>query len=64
MSRIDLSQPVWRVSGHINPSDNRRCTTFVNAVDERSALIAAQKETPDVVFASAEEIDPKTGFRK
>jgi hypothetical protein len=31
MSTLDMTQPVWRVVGHLPPPDGRRMTVFVNA---------------------------------
>lgn len=31
MSTIDMTQPIWRVIGHIAPPDGRQMIVFVNA---------------------------------
>lgn len=61
MSLLDLSKPVYRVSGKI--PDGRRMTCFVNATNENEAFALSIKEGM-ISLEKAWEIDAETGLRK
>lgn len=62
MNKLNINKPVWKVFGKL--PDTRSCISFVNANDEKSAIVIAKKEWPeDCTFHTAHQIDVKTGGR-